>query len=408
VAVGGFVRLARVVLARRSVPLAALLVLAVLAGVPVVSAQAPARARAEATVVSGSLGKAGHVLAVTQQRTARDSSADRSGLVVESGQAIAGASTAGGQGVAQATAVARSVSLFDGLVTAYGIRRTATAGQGDVTYDGKVEGLTVAGRRIGDVHSQRDYDGDGVHVTVNQNGAGLTAVLTRQKGRWAAGATVVLADVDADAADGADPAATPTPTATATPTATPTATKSRKKAKQNAVQRRLTSRAIVFPVYGDARVADNFGAPREIGAHQGDDVFAPFGAPVLAVADGTLEKVGTLPISGNRLWLRTKAGDTFFYAHLSAFAPAAVDGRTVKAGTVLGFIGNTGDAEPTPPHLHFEVHPDDGDATNPYPFLTAWQQHGQVPGGAWLSRYGSDTATRPGALVEVRDFITGG
>jgi murein DD-endopeptidase MepM/ murein hydrolase activator NlpD len=173
------------------------------------------------------------------------------------------------------------------------------------------------------------------------------------------------------------------------------------------VQRRLTSRAIVFPVYGDARVADNFGAPREIGAHQGDDIFAPFGAPVLAVADGTLEKVGTLPISGNRLWLRTKAGDTFFYAHLSAFSPAAVDGRAVKAGTVLGFIGNTGDAEPTPPHLHFEVHPNDGTAANPYVFLSTWQQHGHVPGGAWLSRYGSDTATRPGALVEVRDFITG-
>jgi murein DD-endopeptidase MepM/ murein hydrolase activator NlpD len=155
-------------------------------------------------------------------------------------------------------------------------------------------------------------------------------------------------------------------------------------------------------------VADNFGAPREIGAHQGDDIFAPFGAPVLAVADGTLEKVGTLPISGNRLWLRTTAGDTFFYAHLSAFSPAAVDGRAVKAGTVLGFIGNTGDAEPTPPHLHFEVHPGDRDAVNPYPFLTAWQQHGHVPAGAWLSRYGSDTATRPGALVEVRDFITGG
>jgi murein DD-endopeptidase MepM/ murein hydrolase activator NlpD len=128
---------------------------------------------------------------------------------------------------------------------------------------------------------------------------------------------------------------------------------------------------------------------------------------VLAVADGTLEKVGTLPISGNRLWLRTKSGDTFFYAHLSAFSPAAVDGRKVKAGTVLGFVGNTGDAEPTPPHVHFEIHPNDGDAVNPYPFLTTWQKDGHVPGGAWLSRYGSDTATRPGALVEVRDFITG-
>ena len=53
--------------------------------------------------------------------------------------------------------------------------------------------------------------------------------------------------------------------------------------------------------------------------------------------DGVVERVGTLPISGNRLWIRTAAGDAFFYAHLSAFSPDAVSGRKVKAGTVLGF-----------------------------------------------------------------------
>ena len=116
-------------------------------------------------------------------------------------------------------------------------------------------------------------------------------------------------------------------------------------------------------------MADDFGGPREIGPHQGNDVFAPFGSPVLAVADGTLNRVGTLPISGNRLWLKTKAGDSFFYAHLSAFSPDAVDGRKVKAGTVLGFVGNTGDAEPTPPHLHFEIHPNDKDAVDPHAYL---------------------------------------
>jgi hypothetical protein len=398
------------VLARRPVTLAAVLVLGVLAGLPAIAAsraQAPARARAEAAVVSGSLGTAGHVVASGGQNRSRESAPKRAGLTMDSGEASASASTTGGTGIAEATAVARSVNLFDGLVTAYGVRRSATARDGDVTYDGKVEGLKIGGRNVGNAHSQKDYDGTGVHVTVNQDGAGLTVVLTAAHGHWPAGTTVVVADVDADASDGAGPAATPTPTPTPTPEAAKE--KAKKKAKKpNSVQRRLKSSKIVFPVYGDARVADNFGAPREIGAHQGDDVFAPFGAPVLAVADGTLEKVGTLPISGNRLWLRTKSGDTFFYAHLSAFSPAAVDGRKVKAGTVLGFVGNTGDAEPTPPHVHFEIHPNDGDAVNPYPFLTAWQEDGHVPGGAWLSRYGSDTATRPGALVEVRDFITGG
>ena len=174
------------------------------------------------------------------------------------------------------------------------------------------------------------------------------------------------------------------------------------------MRERLTGQRYAFPVYGKADVADDFGAARaDTGAHQGNDVFAPFGAPVLAVADGVVEKVGTLPISGNRLWLRTAAGDEFFYAHLSAFSPDAENGRRVKAGTVLGFTGNTGDAEPTPPHVHFEIHPGGKDAIDPHAILLAWQENRDVPPGAWLTRHGEDTAERPGALVEVRDFIAG-
>ena len=153
------------------------------------------------------------------------------------------------------------------------------------------------------------------------------------------------------------------------------------------------------------RCADDFGAARQIGAHEGNDCFAAFGSPVLAVADGRLNRVGTLPISGNRLWLKTERGDSFFYAHLSAFGPEAVSGRAVKAGTLLGFVGNTGDAEPTPPHVHFEIHPSDRKAIDPHAILAAWQANGQLPSGGWLARYGSDTEERPGALVEVRDFI---
>ena len=101
---------------------------------------------------------------------------------------------------------------------------------------------------------------------------------------------------------------------------------------------------------------------------------------MLAVADGTLNRVGTLPISGNRLWLRSDDGDSFFYAHLSAFAPGAVEGAEVKAGTLLGFTGNTGDAEPTPPHVHFEIHPgaDDDRSIDPHEIL--W------PGSATAAR----------------------
>jgi hypothetical protein len=79
------------------------------------------------------------------------------------------------------------------------------------------------------------------------------------------------------------------------------------------------------------------------------------------------------------------------------------------AGTLLGFVGNTGDAEPTPPHLHFEIHPggEPRPAIDPHRVLLAWQEHGIVASGGWLARYGRDTAPPPGALVEVRDFIAG-
>jgi murein DD-endopeptidase MepM/ murein hydrolase activator NlpD len=158
------------------------------------------------------------------------------------------------------------------------------------------------------------------------------------------------------------------------------------------------SRKFVFPVGGKTTIGGPFGAFRaDTTFHEGNDLFADFGTPVVAVADGTLANVGSLPISGNRLWVYADGGDQFFYAHLASFAPAAVDGRHVEAGTILGYVGNTGDAEPTPPHLHFEIHPNGGKAVDPNTFLVAWQKRA----GAALA----DTAERPGALVEVRDFI---
>ena len=78
---------------------------------------------------------------------------------------------------------------------------------------------------------------------------------------------------------------------------------------------------------------------------------------MLAVAKGVVFSVGWNTLGGNRLWLEDRQGNQFYYAHLSAYSPLAVNGARVNAGDVLGFVGNTGDAITTPYHLHFEIHP---------------------------------------------------
>jgi len=184
------------------------------------------------------------------------------------------------------------------------------------------------------------------------------------------------------------------------------------------LQPKLTAGGYVFPVYGPSSFVDTFGAFRgDVPGnwHHGDDIFAPLGAPLLACADGIVFSVGWNEIGGNRLWLRDSQGNEFYYAHLSAFSPLAKNGRHVKAGDVLGFVGNTGDAAGTPTHLHFEVHPAsliwmgyDG-AVDPTAYLTAWKHlqdvrfqnvAGWVPAGAV-----SDPAPKPGAiLLQVSDI----
>jgi murein DD-endopeptidase MepM/ murein hydrolase activator NlpD len=173
----------------------------------------------------------------------------------------------------------------------------------------------------------------------------------------------------------------------------------------------------VFPVYGPASFGDTFGAPRPNvsgGWHHGEDIVAPLGTPLLAVADGTLFSIGWNDIGGWRLWLRDAQGNEFYYAHLSAYAPVAVDGTRIEAGAVLGFVGKSGDAEASIPHLHFEIHPVsllalgyDG-AVAPYPFLAAWRRADDVSFDTGR-RYGTPgtpvAAPRAGAvLLEASDI----
>ena len=166
----------------------------------------------------------------------------------------------------------------------------------------------------------------------------------------------------------------------------------------------------MFPIYGPSSFSDTYGAARAVVTwHHGQDIFAPLGAPILAITDGTVFSVGWNDIGGYRFWLRDRAGNQFYYAHLSAFSPLAVNGREVKAGQVIGFVGNTGDAQGTPYHLHFEFHPVallplgyDG-VVNVYPYLIAWRRLEDVSfaaGRGWAPPVpASATAPRPGAFL---------
>lgn len=130
-----------------------------------------------------------------------------------------------------------------------------------------------------------------------------------------------------------------------------------------------------FPVFAPYAYLDTFGAPRMEGTsfyrrHEGTDIFAPSATPIVAVVDGIVERVGSDLLGGTRLWLRSPAdGWTYYYAHLSGYAPGIANGVLVQRGQVLAYVGNTGNAKRTPSHLHFESHQPGGRAVNPYPIL---------------------------------------
>ncbi len=132
----------------------------------------------------------------------------------------------------------------------------------------------------------------------------------------------------------------------------------------------------VFPVAGPTVFSDTFGAPRMVGTkyyhlHEGTDVFATQGTPLVATNRGVILRKGVGVLGGNKLWLVAADGTQYYYAHLSAFQDGVDDGTVVEAGQVIGYVGNTGNAVTTPPHVHFEIHPGGGPAIDPFPILDA-------------------------------------
>ena len=352
------------------------------------------------------------------------------GEIVTTGSVWVRARASGGRrATAWGNATLRNVSLFGGEITIGAISMKASAAASPTRSGGGLEGswlaeVTVLGQTVRPAPNARIPLADWGYAVLFEQAvarepsgrlgrrtlvAALHAHLTADHGGLPAGTEIVVGYAEAAASAERPSAAAPMKPArpkpakskgsqgqASVPAAPPKGPKrdpepsppgvreeppSVVRNPPESVRPNLTAAGYVFPVYGPSTFTDDFAASRAItGWHHGNDIFAPVGAPVLAATDGTLFLVGWNDVGGNRLWLRDDEGNELYYAHLSAFSPLAFDGSRVKAGDVLGFVGATGDAVGTPPHLHFEIHPAgllglgyDG-VVNPYSYLLAWRR----------------------------------
>jgi Peptidase family M23 len=128
-----------------------------------------------------------------------------------------------------------------------------------------------------------------------------------------------------------------------------------------------------FPVGGDVAYNDDFLMPRfgpPFHLHQGNDIFGARGLPVRAPEDGTVH-FGEDPLGGKAAYVTTADGTYYYMAHLDGYAKNFGAGSRVKMGDVVGYLGDSGNAKGSP-HVHFEIHPKGGAATNPKPILDRW------------------------------------
>lgn len=144
---------------------------------------------------------------------------------------------------------------------------------------------------------------------------------------------------------------------------------------------------LAIPVVGirTNQLTDTFDDARSQGRrHDAIDIMAAEGTPVIAAADGTIEKLFNSVRGGTTIYERSPDQKwMYYYAHLSAYAPGLHEGQQVKRGEVIGRVGHTGDASPDGPHLHFAINtmgPGDrwwnGSPINPYPLLAGMKAGG--------------------------------
>jgi murein DD-endopeptidase MepM/ murein hydrolase activator NlpD len=128
---------------------------------------------------------------------------------------------------------------------------------------------------------------------------------------------------------------------------------------------------LAMPVKGVSRrqIADTFGAERTGGrSHSGQDIFARRGTPVYSATEGVVLRVGENDLGGKVVFVYGAGGRRYYYAHLDDFAPELAAGDVVTTETLLGYVGTTGNAKGTPPHLHFGLY-GAGGAIDPLPLL---------------------------------------
>lgn len=124
-----------------------------------------------------------------------------------------------------------------------------------------------------------------------------------------------------------------------------------------------------------SQITDTWGGARSEGRkHEGVDIFAPIGTPIYSAADGIIIKKDWNRLGGNTVTIWGAGDKRYYYAHLSTYAKIEI-GQIVTRGTLIGFVGISGNARNTPPHLHFGVYDNNWQASNPFDKLT---EHGST------------------------------
>ena len=127
---------------------------------------------------------------------------------------------------------------------------------------------------------------------------------------------------------------------------------------------------ILMPVAGLSveQISDTWGAPRPGGrSHKGQDIFAPRGTEIFPAAEGYITRMGESGLGGKHVFIAAAGARRYYYAHLDSFGEIRVGDR-VTTDTVIGYVGNTGNAISTPPHLHFGIYLASG-AIDPLPLM---------------------------------------